>query len=393
MRRTTVFGVYDGGIYGALERVARSSCRCRRRISRASGSGGSSPSARCSPPARIERPIVFGGNDRPGVMLASAVRTYLNRFGVAPRPRRRGLHRRRRRLAHGRRSARRRASSVAAIVDARREVAPAVRALAGRRRAVHLGAAVADAQRRPARARRSRSSIGDGRRSRDRRRSRSRCRAAGIRSSASRRHLGGKPRWRDEHRGLRARRTAAGHERRGRRGGRLSRLRTRCARAARPASPRRPTLGLTRRRRAVPARRRRGRAPSRRSGVSPASSGKAFVDFQNDVTVADIALAAREGFRFGRASEALHHARHGDRPGQDLQRRRPRDHGGADRPHDPGDRHDARSGRPTRRSRSAPSPAHHRGKAFRPTRLTPAHDWAKQQGAVFVEAGAWLRAQ
>lgn len=30
-----------------------------------------------------ERPIVFPGNDRPGVMLASAVRTYLNRFGVA----------------------------------------------------------------------------------------------------------------------------------------------------------------------------------------------------------------------------------------------------------------------------------------------------------------------
>ncbi|SMC97638.1 hypothetical protein SAMN06297251_115101 [Fulvimarina manganoxydans] len=31
-----------------------------------------------------ERPIAFGGNDRPGVMLASAVRTYLNRYGVAP---------------------------------------------------------------------------------------------------------------------------------------------------------------------------------------------------------------------------------------------------------------------------------------------------------------------
>ena len=32
----------------------------------------------------IERPLVFANNDRPGVMLASAVRTYLNRFGVAP---------------------------------------------------------------------------------------------------------------------------------------------------------------------------------------------------------------------------------------------------------------------------------------------------------------------
>ncbi|MEU5598408.1 sarcosine oxidase subunit alpha family protein [Streptomyces sp. NPDC020298] len=30
-----------------------------------------------------ERPLVFAGNDRPGVMLAGAVRTYLNRYGVA----------------------------------------------------------------------------------------------------------------------------------------------------------------------------------------------------------------------------------------------------------------------------------------------------------------------
>ena len=31
-----------------------------------------------------ERPIAFAGNDRPGVMLAGAVRTYLNRFAAAP---------------------------------------------------------------------------------------------------------------------------------------------------------------------------------------------------------------------------------------------------------------------------------------------------------------------
>ena len=32
----------------------------------------------------LERPIVFPGNDRPGVMMASAVRTYLDRFAAAP---------------------------------------------------------------------------------------------------------------------------------------------------------------------------------------------------------------------------------------------------------------------------------------------------------------------
>jgi heterotetrameric sarcosine oxidase alpha subunit len=35
----------------------------------------------------IERPLVFENNDRPGVMLASAVRTYLNRYAVAPKKR------------------------------------------------------------------------------------------------------------------------------------------------------------------------------------------------------------------------------------------------------------------------------------------------------------------
>ena len=35
----------------------------------------------------IERPLVFANNDRPGVMLASALRTYLNRFSVAPKKR------------------------------------------------------------------------------------------------------------------------------------------------------------------------------------------------------------------------------------------------------------------------------------------------------------------
>jgi methylglutamate dehydrogenase subunit C len=35
----------------------------------------------------------------------------------------------------------------------------------------------------------------------------------------------------------------------------------------------------------------------------------------------------------------------------------------------------------------------HRGREFRPTRLPPAHAWAEAEGAVFVEAGAWLRAQ
>jgi sarcosine oxidase subunit alpha len=35
----------------------------------------------------------------------------------------------------------------------------------------------------------------------------------------------------------------------------------------------------------------------------------------------------------------------------------------------------------------------HRGAAFKPARLTPSHEWAQAQGAVFIETGLWLRAQ
>jgi len=34
-----------------------------------------------------------------------------------------------------------------------------------------------------------------------------------------------------------------------------------------------------------------------------------------------------------------------------------------------------------------------RGQHFHPTRLTPSHKWADEQGAEFVEVGNWMRAQ
>ncbi|MFL5178790.1 MAG: 2Fe-2S iron-sulfur cluster-binding protein, partial [Microvirga sp.] len=83
IRRTSVFGAYDHGTYGAVERVSdhlavppeheprqRAWRIVAKRTVVAAGA--------------IERPMVFAGNDRPGVMLAGAVRTYLHRFAVAP---------------------------------------------------------------------------------------------------------------------------------------------------------------------------------------------------------------------------------------------------------------------------------------------------------------------
>lgn len=83
MTRTTVTGAYDGGTYGALERVSHHVAMphpdlprdCFWRIS----------ARRCVLAAgALERPIAFPMNDRPGIMLASAVRSYLHRWGVAP---------------------------------------------------------------------------------------------------------------------------------------------------------------------------------------------------------------------------------------------------------------------------------------------------------------------
>jgi len=80
---TTVFGIYDGMMAGALERVTdhlamRPAHVPRQRLWKiradeivlATGA--------------IERGIAYAGNDLPGTMLAGAARTYVERYGVAP---------------------------------------------------------------------------------------------------------------------------------------------------------------------------------------------------------------------------------------------------------------------------------------------------------------------
>ncbi len=81
LSRTTAIGLYDGNVVGLYERVAGhgrdpSVPLGRLRIVR--------PGAVILATGAIERPIAFGDNDRPGVMLASAAATYVERFGVAP---------------------------------------------------------------------------------------------------------------------------------------------------------------------------------------------------------------------------------------------------------------------------------------------------------------------
>ena len=81
LSRTTVFGYFQQNFIGLVERLtdhvadpAKEQARERlwqvraKQVILATGA--------------IERPLVFSGNDRPGVMLAGAARTFLNRYGV-----------------------------------------------------------------------------------------------------------------------------------------------------------------------------------------------------------------------------------------------------------------------------------------------------------------------
>ena len=132
------------------------------------------------------------------------------------------------------------------------------------------------------------------------------------------------------------------------------------------------------------------------AGVHPLwhgpARGKAFVDFQHDVTDKDIALSAREGFvsiehlkRYttlgmatdqGKTSQLNGHALLAAATGKSI----------------------AEAG--TVMSRAPYQPVaigalagQHRGAHYKPVRRTASHDWAATQGASFVDAGLWQRAQ
>ncbi len=83
LTRTTVFASYDGSSFAAIEKVTdhlgnAPSHLPRQRLWKI-------VAKRCIlASGAIERPIGFGDNDRPGIMLASAVRSYVNRHAVSP---------------------------------------------------------------------------------------------------------------------------------------------------------------------------------------------------------------------------------------------------------------------------------------------------------------------
>ena len=356
--RTTVFGVYDGGTYGALERVSdhllqpalhqTTSHQPRQRYwkivaKRSVLAAGA-----------IERPLVFGNNDRPGVMLSGAVRTYIHRYGVAPGSRA-VLFANNDDAAKTIATLHAAGIAVAALVDPRAQISSAVRQLAERCGVpVFAGAVV-------------RRAVGN-------------LVVRGVEIIAAHgglikldcdllvmsggwnpavqltSHLDGKPVWNDAI----------------------------CA--------------------FVP-----GALPSGMSvvgaaagdfddpGIEPlwqvrGSKGKAFIDFQNDVTASDVKLANQEGFA------AVEHLKRYTTLGMATDQGKTANVNGLALMAEITEKTIAQTG--TTRFRPPYTPVSlgalagtHRGQHFKPRRLTPTHEWAKEHGAVFIEAGMWMRAQ
>ena len=106
------------------------------------------------------------------------------------------------------------------------------------------------------------------------------------------------------------------------------------------------------------------------------SIGKAFVDLQNDVTTSDVKLAAREGFRIAE------HLKRYTTLGMATDQGKTGNATGMAVLAEATERPIAEVGMTTFRPPFSPVAigafaGHHRGKDFRPTRLTPSHRWAR----------------
>ncbi len=381
MTRTAVLGAYDHGTYAALERVAdhvptppKGAPRqvlWRIHARRALLCAGA-----------IERPVSFENNDRPGIMLAGAVRTYVNRFAVAPG----------RRIAvftnndDGVRTVhdlRAKGVEVAALIDSRKDGA----AVDG---VPHLaGARVIDSRGRLG-LRSVTVRLADGtHRTID-------CEALGVSGGWNPNlgltsHQGSRPTWNPDIAAfVPGSNGPAGLAVAGAAAGRLS---THDALASGDEAARSALsdLGFAAGAADLPA------AEDAPISIGPlwhvgVGGGRSWVDFQNDVTVKDVRLAHRENFRAvehlkryttlgmatdqGKTSNVLGLALMAELTGKSI----------------------AETGTTVYRPPAVPVAigalaGRMVGREFHPTRLAPSHHWAERRGAVFTEAGLWLRAQ
>jgi heterotetrameric sarcosine oxidase alpha subunit len=379
MPRTTVFGSFDSGCYGALERVnehvANSSDFTHREIF------WKIHSKRCILAAgAIERSIAFSNNDRPGIMLAGAVRTYVNRYGVTPGKRvaiftnnddgwttADDLH------AAG--------AEITAIIDTRETCGKTPPAGV----TCVMGGRVTDTK---GRLHLSRIVLANGTQIP------ADCLAvSGGWSPAVHLtcHQHGRPNWRNDIAGfVPGGQLPDGMIVAGAANGVMTLAA--CLRDGVAAAKVSITsLGRKAARITVP------KASDESFAIQPfwhvqGSNKKAFVDLQNDVTVEDIKLSYQEGFR------AIEHLKRYTTMGMATDQGKTGNILGLGILASLSSKSIEETGTTMFRPPYTPVPiaafaGHSRGKNFRPTRLTPSYQWASEKSAIFVEAGQWLRAQ
>jgi sarcosine oxidase subunit alpha len=377
MSRTTVIGAFDHGIYGAVERIgdhlrAPVPGKPRQVLWRIY-----SKHALLAAGA-TERPIAFNNNDRPGIMLASALRSYGNRFATTAGERsviftnNDDGHRTARDLVA-------KGAQVAAVVDTR-DTAPQSADYE-----VISGAQIVDTSGRLGlRSVTVRTQSGASRTIK--------CDALGVSGGWNPNvhltcHMRGRPQWDDT--------LAAfvpggdlppGMQVIGAANGSLSTS----AALTTGAEAAHAVLGLA------------GAAPKMPDAedapvnITPfwyvQGASRAWLDQQNDVTVKDVKLSHQEGFR------SVEHLKRYTTLGMATDQGKTSNMGGLAIMAELAGKSIPEVGTTIFRPPYTPTAigvlaGRHRGQEFHPTRLTPSHKWAKEQGAVFVEVGNWLRAQ
>ncbi|TPI38748.1 sarcosine oxidase subunit alpha [Mesorhizobium sp. B3-1-9] len=386
MTRTTLFGVYDGGTYGAIERVndhlpVPPEHQVRQRLWRILAK-------RCVVAAgTIERPIVFAGNDTPGVMMASAMRSYINRYAATPS----------RRIAlftnneDGWRTAETAVAAglqVAAVIDARPDVSPAHRSLASKGGFPVLHGAVSSVDGGKGGVRKISVSLTGG--------ARAEVEADGLAVSGGwnpavglTSYHRGRPKWRDDIAafvpdGAPPGMVAAGAANGAFGLGACLREGFEAGAAAARDAGRSGNIG------SMPV------ADDEAFSITPlwhvAGKGKAFVDQQHDVTASDVELAQREGF------QSVEHLKRYTTLGMATDQGKTSNVAGLAIMAAVSGKSIPETGTTIYRPPYVPVAigafaGHHRDENFHATRLTPSHHWAAEQGAVFVDTGLWKRAQ
>ncbi len=387
LARTSVFASYDQKAFAAVEQVSDHLAephpyQPRQRMwrifaKRAVVATGS-----------FERHLVFGNNDCPGIMLAGAVRTYLNRYGAIPGTKA-VLFATNDDAAVTARDLARSGVTVAAIVDPRPDTSAVMQSEA---RAVsaplYAGSVIQRALGGAGGVRAVEISGPKGTQT-------IACDLVAMSGGWNptlhlTSHLGHKPVWNPQISAFVPDRLPEGMQVAGAAAGRFS-LADAMATGAAAGLDAATATGFSARRPDIP------EVASENTSGTPlwrvkTAKAKSFVDFQNDVTTDDVELAEREGFR------AIEHLKRYTTLGMATDQGKTANVTGL-----------ALMAEITGADIGSASPTTFRppftavaigalagdvrGRHYLPTRYTPSHAFAEKSGAVFVEAGAWLRAQ